>query len=391
MAASVEEAQEVAARIGYPVLVRPSYVLGGRAMAIVYDAEALENYVHNAVGFTPDRPVLIDKFLEQAAEFDVDALADDTACVIAGIQEHIEEAGIHSGDSSCVLPPVRIDPEHLETMRHYARKLADALSVCGLMNIQFAIKDDRVYVLEVNPRASRTVPFVSKATGVPIARIAALVMSGKKLKDFGLPEELTVNRFFIKSPVFPFAKFPGVDPILSPEMHSTGEVMGVGETFGEAYGKAMMGAGLALPSTGKAFLSVNEADKGSAVLLARKLNRLGFQLIATLGTASRLREVGLTVENVFKVNEGRPNIVDHIKSGEISLVINTPLGRVSHFDEQAIRRAALQYNVPCVTTMTGAQALVEAIVDLNGRKVPQVNSIQYLHAARTSVDAVSTA
>jgi carbamoyl-phosphate synthase large subunit len=391
MAASVEEAREVASRIGYPVLVRPSYVLGGRAMAIVYDPEALETYVRNAVGFTPDRPVLIDKFLEQAAEFDVDALADNTACVIAGIQEHIEEAGIHSGDSSCVLPPVRIDPEHLETMRHYTRRLAGALSVCGLMNIQFAIKDHRVYVLEVNPRASRTVPFVSKATGVPIARIAALVMSGKKLKDFGLPEELTVNRFFIKSPVFPFAKFPGVDPILSPEMHSTGEVMGVGETFGEAYGKAMMGAGLTLPSTGKAFLSVNEADKGSAVLLARKLSRLGFQLIATLGTASRLREVGLTVENVFKVNEGRPNIVDHIKSGEISLVINTPLGRVSHYDEQAIRRAALQYNVPCVTTMTGAQALVEAIVDLNGRKAPQVNSIQDLHTVRTSVDAVSTA
>ncbi|HET6850928.1 MAG TPA: carbamoyl-phosphate synthase large subunit, partial [Pyrinomonadaceae bacterium] len=230
MAASVEEAREVARRIGYPVLVRPSYVLGGRAMAIVYDQEALETYVRNAVGFTPDRPVLIDKFLEQAAEFDVDALADDTACVIAGIQEHIEEAGIHSGDSSCVLPPVRIDPEHLETMRHYTRKLAKALSVTGLMNIQFAIKNHRVYVLEVNPRASRTVPFVSKATGVPIARIAALVMAGRKLQEFELPEELSVNRFFIKSPVFPFAKFPGVDPILSPEMHSTGEVMGVGNT-----------------------------------------------------------------------------------------------------------------------------------------------------------------
>ncbi|HEY8411777.1 MAG TPA: carbamoyl-phosphate synthase large subunit, partial [Pyrinomonadaceae bacterium] len=220
MAASVEEAREVAGRIGYPVLVRPSYVLGGRAMAIVYDQEQLEKYVLTAVGFTPDRPVLIDKFLEQAAEFDVDALADDTACVIAGIQEHIEEAGIHSGDSSCVLPPVRIDPEHLETMRHYTKKLAHALSVRGLMNIQFAIKDHRVYVLEVNPRASRTVPFVSKATGVPIARIAALIMAGQKLKDFRLPEELTVQRFFIKSPVFPFAKFPGVDPILSPEMHS---------------------------------------------------------------------------------------------------------------------------------------------------------------------------
>jgi carbamoyl-phosphate synthase large subunit len=390
MAASVEEARDIAMRIGYPVLVRPSYVLGGRAMAIVYDQEALETYVRNAVGFTPDRPVLIDKFLEQAAEFDVDALADDTACVIAGIQEHIEEAGIHSGDSSCVLPPVRIDPEHLETMRHYTRKLAKALSVKGLMNIQFAIKDHRVYVLEVNPRASRTVPFVSKATGVPIARIAALVMAGKKLEEFGLPEELTVKRFFIKSPVFPFAKFPGVDPILSPEMHSTGEVMGIGDTFGEAYGKAMMGAGLSLPSAGKAFLSVKDGDKGAAVLLARKLFRLGFGIVATLGTAARLLEVGMDVETVFKVNEGRPNIVDHIKRGDISLAINTPLGRVSHYDEQAIRRAALQYNVPCVTTMTGAQALVEAIGAAGTQNTPNVHSLQELHAMRGSMDAVSS-
>jgi carbamoyl-phosphate synthase large subunit len=390
MAASAEEAREVAKRIGYPVLVRPSYVLGGRAMAIVYDQEALETYVRNAVGFTPDRPVLIDKFLEQAAEFDVDALADDTACVIAGIQEHIEEAGIHSGDSSCVLPPVRIDPEHLETMRHYTRKLAKALSVSGLMNIQFAIKDHRVYVLEVNPRASRTVPFVSKATGVPIARIAALVMAGQKLKDFDLPEELTVKRFFIKSPVFPFAKFPGVDPVLSPEMHSTGEVMGIGDTFGEAYGKAMLSAGLSLPSSGKAFLSVKDGDKGAAVLLARRLSRLGFSVIATLGTSARLLEVGMNVETVFKVNEGRPNIVDHIKSGEISLVINTPLGRVSHYDEQAIRRAALQYGVPCVTTMTGAQALVEAIGSYTAQDAPNVHSLQELHAMRSSMDAVSS-
>jgi carbamoyl-phosphate synthase large subunit len=390
MAASVDEAREIAQRIGYPVLVRPSYVLGGRAMAIVYDQEALETYVRNAVGFTPDRPVLIDKFLEQAAEFDVDALADDTACVIAGIQEHIEEAGIHSGDSSCVLPPVRIDPEHLETMRHYTRKLAKALSVSGLMNIQFAIKDHRVYVLEVNPRASRTVPFVSKATGVPIARIAALVMAGQKLKDFNLPEELTVKRFFIKSPVFPFAKFPGVDPILSPEMHSTGEVMGIGDTFGEAYGKAMLGAGLSLPSSGKAFLSVKDADKGAAVLLARKLLRLGFGIVATLGTAARLIEVGMDVETVFKVNEGRPNIVDHIKSGEISLAINTPLGRASHYDEQAIRRAALQYSVPCVTTMTGAQALVEAIAAFSAETTPNVHSLQELHEMRGTMDAVSS-
>ena len=390
MAASVEEAREAAARIGYPVLVRPSYVLGGRAMAIVYDQEQLDEYVHNAVGFTPDRPVLIDKFLEQAAEFDVDALADETAVVIAGIQEHIEEAGIHSGDSSCVLPPVRIDPEHLETMRHYTRKLANALSVCGLMNIQFAIKDHRVYVLEVNPRASRTVPFVSKATGVPIARIAALVMAGQKLESFNLPEELKVKRFFIKSPVFPFAKFPGVDPILSPEMHSTGEVMGIGDTFGEAYGKAMMGAGLSLPAKGLAFLSVKDSDKGTAVLLARKLNRLGFDIVATLGTSARLREVGLKVDDVFKVNEGRPNIVDYIKSGEISLVINTPLGRVSRFDEQAIRRAALQYNVPCVTTMTGAHALVEAISAAESHVTPNVRSLQELHEKRDTADVVSS-
>jgi carbamoyl-phosphate synthase large subunit len=385
MAATGEEAKRIAEEIGYPVLVRPSYVLGGRAMAIVYDEESLDEYVRNAVGFTPDRPVLIDKFLERAAEFDVDALADENTCVIAAIQEHIEEAGIHSGDSSCVLPPVRIDPEHIETMRHYTRLLATALSVRGLMNIQFAIKDHRVYVLEVNPRASRTVPFVSKATGVPIARIAALVMAGRALADFDLPENLSVSRFFIKSPVFPFAKFPGVDPILSPEMHSTGEVMGVGETFGEAYGKAMTAAGLSLPQAGRAFISVNEGDKGQAVVLARRLSRLGFEIVATLGTADRLREVGLKVESVFKVNEGRPNIVDHIKRGEIALVINTPLGRSSHFDEQAIRRAALQYNVPCVTTMTGAQAIVEAIGARETGGVIKVRSLQELHAVSATV------
>ncbi len=383
-ATSIEEARIIAERIGYPVLVRPSYVLGGRAMAIVYDEESLDDYMRTAVDFSHDRPVLIDKFLEQAAEFDVDALADDTACIIAGIQEHIEEAGIHSGDSSCVLPPVRIAEEHLETMRHYTRRLASALTVNGLMNIQFAIKDDRVYVLEVNPRASRTVPFVSKATGVPIARIAALVMGGRKLKEFGLPEELTVDRFYIKSPVFPFRKFPGVDPVLSPEMHSTGEVMGVGESFGEAYAKAMTSAGIGLPESGTAFISVNEADKGQAVLLARRLTRLGFSLMATVGTAARLREVGLEATTVFKVNEGRPNVADHIRQGEVALIINTPLGRASHYDEQAIRRAALQYNVPCVTTMTGAQALVEALTSRIEKKEVSVRALQDMHAATVS-------
>jgi carbamoyl-phosphate synthase large subunit len=383
-ATSIEEAREIAARIGYPVLVRPSYVLGGRAMAIVYDEETLDRYMRTAVDFSHERPVLIDKFLEQAAEFDVDALADETACVVAAIQEHIEEAGIHSGDSSCVLPPVRIAEEHVETMRHYTRRLASALSVKGLMNIQFAIKDDRVYVIEVNPRASRTVPFVAKATGVPLARIGALVMSGKKLAEFDLPEDLTVDRFYVKSPVFPFAKFPGVDPILGPEMHSTGEVMGIGATFGEAYGKAMTAAGLKLPASGTAFISVNELDKGQAAILARRLSRLGFELVATRGTAERLREVGLAAEIVFKVNEGRPNVVDFIKNGEIALVINTPLGRASHYDEQAIRRAALQYSVPCVTTMTGAQALVEALASGAIRASADVHALQELHAVSAS-------
>ncbi|HEX8852473.1 MAG TPA: carbamoyl-phosphate synthase large subunit, partial [Pyrinomonadaceae bacterium] len=378
-ATSFEEARECAARIEYPVLVRPSYVLGGRAMAIVYDEKGLDEYMRTAVEASPQKPVLIDKFLERAAEFDVDALADVETCVVAGIQEHIEEAGIHSGDSSCVLPAMKIAEEHVETMRHYTRVLARALKVRGLLNIQFAIKDDRVYVLEVNPRASRTVPFVSKATGVPLARVAALVMAGQKLSEFNLPPDLTVSRFFVKSPVFPFVKFPGVDPVLSPEMHSTGEVMGIGETFGEAYGKAMTGAGVELPSEGTAFISVNDSDKGQSVVLARRLARRGFRLLATLGTASRLREVGLEVETVFKVNEGRPNIADHIKRGEVALVINTPLGRASRYDEQAIRRAELQQGVPCVTTMTGAQAVVDAIY-ARGQSAAEAVSLQELHA-----------
>jgi carbamoyl-phosphate synthase large subunit len=379
-AATADEAKQVARRFGYPVLLRPSYVLGGRAMAIIYDEESLDHYVRVAVDISPDRPIQIDKFLEQAAEFDVDALADETGCVIAGIQEHIEEAGIHSGDSSCVLPPLRIDPDHLVTIRLYTRRLAQALSVRGLMNVQFAIKDHRVYVLEVNPRASRTVPFVSKATGVPLARIAALVMAGRKLKSFNLPDELSVSQFFVKSPVFPFAKFPEVDPILGPEMHSTGEVMGIGKTFREAYGKAMLGTGLKLPRSGAAFISVSHVDQGQAVLLGRRLAKMGFKLLATLNTAARLREVGLDVQEVLKVNEGRPNIVDLIKSQGVALIINTPLGGAAHRDEQEIRRAALQYNVPCVTTMTGAQAIVETIAAYKAVDFNNVRSLQELHA-----------
>jgi len=385
-AVSADEARDIAAKIGYPVVVRPSFVLGGRAMAIVYDEATLAEYMRSAVDASPEKPILIDKFLERAVEIDVDALADETAVVIAGIQEHIEEAGIHSGDSSSVLPAQRIPPEHLETIRHYTESLARALKVVGLMNLQLAIKDDRVYVIEVNPRASRTVPFVAKATGVPLAKIASLVMAGqRKLADFNLPEVLGVPRVFVKSPVFPFKKFAGVDPVLGPEMHSTGEVMGVGDTFGEAYGKAMEGAGTVLPLSGNAFISVNDADKGPAVVLARRLKNLGFGLIATYGTSRRLREVGLECESVFKVNEGRPNIADLIKQGEISLIINTPLGQTSHYDEQAIRKAALQFNVPCVTTITGADALTEAIGTKRSQAAISVRSLQEIHdRARTS-------
>jgi carbamoyl-phosphate synthase large subunit len=380
---SADEAKAVANKIGYPIVVRPSFVLGGRAMAIVYDDQSLDEYMRSAVDASPEKPILIDKFLERAGEIDVDALADETAVVIAGIQEHIEEAGIHSGDSSSVLPAQKIAPEHLETIKHYTKLLANALKVKGLMNIQFAIKDDRVYVLEVNPRASRTVPFVAKATGVPIAKIASLVMAGEKtLAEFSLPEVLNVPKIFVKSPVFPFKKFAGVDPILGPEMHSTGEVMGVGATFGEAYGKAMEGAGIKLPTSGKAFISVTDADKGQAAILARRLANLGFDLVATYGTANRLREVGLTCESVFKVNEGRPNIADLIRQGEISLIINTPLGRTSHYDEQAIRKAALQFNVPCVTTITGAEALVEAIGTKKSANKVEVRSLQEIHETK---------
>ncbi|MEP7148726.1 MAG: carbamoyl-phosphate synthase large subunit [Acidobacteriota bacterium] len=400
-AVSPEEAKDIAAEIGYPVVVRPSFVLGGRAMAIVYDEASLDEYMRSAVDASPAKPILIDKFLERAGEIDVDALADcggdrnagivpasspsgddkRQRVVIAGIQEHIEEAGIHSGDSSSVLPTQKIAAEHLETIRHYTELLARALKVCGLMNIQYAIQDDRVYVLEVNPRASRTVPFVAKATGVPIAKIASLVMAGaKKLADFDLPDVLPVPQIFVKSPVFPFKKFAGVDPVLGPEMHSTGEVMGVGASFGEAYGKAMEGAGLKMPMTGKAFISVTNADKGQAVILARRLNKLGFDLVATYGTANRLHEVGLACESVFKVNEGRPNIADLIRQGDIAVIINTPLGKTSHYDEKAIRKAALQFNVPCVTTITGAEALVEAIATKKSETHVTVRSLQEIHS-----------
>jgi carbamoyl-phosphate synthase large subunit len=382
-ARSIEEAREVAAEIGYPVLVRPSYVLGGRAMQIVYDEASLDSYMAHAVEASPEHPVLIDSFLEDAFEVDVDALADAERVVIAGIQEHIEEAGIHSGDSSCVLPTYMLKDVHLAAMRRYTRELARALDVVGLVNIQFAISNDKVYVLEVNPRASRTVPFVSKATGVPLAKIAAKLMVGRRLREFDLPDELKVNRFYVKTPVFPFVKFPGVDPILGPEMRSTGEVMGIARGFGGAFLKAQIGAGIKLPDSGAIFISVNDRDKRAALDLARQLRDLGFNLVGTRGTQRLLENSGLDCEFVYKVNEGRPNVVDLIKSKRIDLVINTPLGRASFYDERAIRRAAMQYGIPCITTLTGAAATVEALRAMK-QDHHEVRSLQEYHALATS-------
>jgi carbamoyl-phosphate synthase large subunit len=361
-ATSREEARVVAKDIGFPVVVRPSYVLGGRAMAIVYDMGTLDRYMTHAVDASPEHPVLVDKFLEDAFEFDVDAVADTAgAVIIGGIMEHIEEAGIHSGDSSCVVPPFICPERHLQTIRDHTRRIAKALGVIGLMNVQYAIKDDLVYVLEVNPRASRTVPYLSKATGTSLAKVAAKVMAGRTLAELGITRDLEVSGVFVKSPVFPFVRFPGVDTILGPEMKSTGEVMGGSDNFGVAFAKAQLSVGQRLPEGGTAFVSVNDDDKANLMPIARGLSELGFRLLATRGTAAYLRAYGLEVEVVYKVNEGRPNIADEIVNRKVDLVVNTPLGRDSFFDDRLVRRAAMMHEVPCITTLTGAAAAVQAI------------------------------
>ena len=379
-ASSRDEARNVAASIGFPVVVRPSYVLGGRAMAIVYDPGALDRYMTTAVDASPEHPVLIDRFLEDAFELDVDAVGDASgAVVIAGIMEHIEEAGIHSGDSSCVVPPFLVEERHIETIRQHTRRIAKALNVVGLMNAQFAIKGETVYVLEVNPRASRTVPYLSKATGVPLARVAARVMGGRTLASLGFTRDLTVNGVFVKSPVFPFVRFPGVDTILGPEMKSTGEVMGGAATFGEAFAKAQMAVGQELPAAGTVFISVNNSDKPNVLAVARDLVGLGFAIVATRGTAAYLRAHGVEAATVFKVNEGRPNVADQVVNGEVQMIINTPLGRASFFDDRLVRRSAMLHGVPCITTLTGAAAAVSGIRALRGRELT-VRSLQDYHA-----------
>ncbi len=368
-ARSFEEAEEVANRIGYPVVVRPSYVLGGRAMEIVYDVENLRRYMTTAVQASPEHPILVDKFLDAAIEIDVDALCDGKQVVIGGIMEHIEEAGIHSGDSACSLPPYSLSQELIAEVRRQTEIMALELNVIGLMNVQYAVKDGTIYILEVNPRASRTAPFVSKATGRPLAKIAARIMAGKTLAELGVSGDIVPDYFSVKEAVFPFVKFPGVDTILGPEMKSTGEVMGIGDTFAEAFAKSQLGANVKMPLSGNAFISVRDGDKKHVVTAAEKLYKAGFGIIATGGTASFLEEKGIPVRRINKVMEGRPHIVDALKNGEVQLVINTTQGAQAVADSFSIRREALMHSVAYYTTATGANAAVDAIIDLKGHEL----------------------
>jgi carbamoyl-phosphate synthase large subunit len=369
-ARDLQQAIHAARRIGFPVLVRPSFVLGGRAMEIVYDEASMHRFVGQAMDVSPGKPVLIDKFLESAVEVDVDCLSDGTRCIIGGVMQHIEEAGIHSGDSACVIPPYSLPPDIIEEIKRQTRVLALALNVKGLMNVQFAVSGltrcnsdgsgPMVYILEVNPRASRTVPFVSKATGVPLARYASLVMAGKTLDELNLHGEVVPKHFSVKESVFPFNKFPGVDIILGPEMRSTGEVMGIDDNFPMAFAKSQLAASSPLPTEGKVFISVADRDKGEVVPIARALAEMGYQLLSTRGTALVLKAAGIPVEEVPKIQEGRPNLVDFMMNDQIALVINTPSGKGSRTDEGKIRSAAVIHGVTCITTLSAAQAATEA-------------------------------
>jgi carbamoyl-phosphate synthase large subunit len=384
-ATTLDEAVGVAARVGYPVLVRPSYVLGGRAMEILYDEASLRRYFETAVRAAPDHPVLIDRFLEDAFEADVDAIADGTRCAIGGVMQHIEDAGIHSGDSACVLPPYLITEEAVDTMRAHTRAFAEALGVVGLLNVQYAIKDGVVYVLEVNPRGSRTVPFVGKATGVPLAKLAAAVMVGHTLDEAGVPDEMRIPYVAVKEAVFPFAKLPGVDTLLGPEMRSTGEVMGIADSFGMAFAKAQIGADGALPLSGAIFVTVNDSDKPTVLPIVRRFHEMGFRIFATEGTARYLGQRGVPAERVAKVHEGRPNAVDLVTSGSVHLLINTPLGKLTQRDDYVIRRAALQHRLPYSTTMSAASAACDAVLALRSRE-GQVRCLQEWYEATDAAE-----
>jgi len=377
-AMSVEEAIHAAEKIGYPVMIRPSYVLGGRAMEIVYDESSLKDYMKRAVKASPEHPILIDKYLEDAIEVDVDALCDGRDVIIGGVMEHIEEAGIHSGDSACSLPPHSLPKRVVTEIKRQTKALAKELNVVGLMNVQFAVRSNDIFILEVNPRASRTIPFVSKATGIPLAKIAAKVMVGKTLKELGLTEERKTKHISVKEAVFPFDRFPGVDTILGPEMKSTGEVMGIDKDFGRAFGKSQVACGNRIPLSGKIFISLKDKDKPAAVSIVKKLHKLGLSVIATRGTALYLNEHGLKVQVVNKVVEGRPHIVDLIKNKEINFIINTVSGTQAQRDSFSIRQSALQYKVPFTTTISGAIAALEAIETLKKKQV-NIKSIQEYH------------
>ncbi|MCL7961278.1 MAG: carbamoyl-phosphate synthase large subunit [marine benthic group bacterium] len=379
-ATSLGEALQIAHEIGYPVLVRPSYVLGGRAMEIVYDEETLREYFTRAAQASPEHPVLIDRFLEDAFEADVDAVCDGDRVLIGGVMQHIEEAGIHSGDSACVLPPYLLRDDHIAQMRRHTREFAEALGVVGLMNVQYAVHGGRVYVIEVNPRASRTVPFVSKATGVPLARVAARVLLGEKLETMDLPDDLPLLNVAVKEAVFPFNKFPDADPLLGPEMRSTGEVMGFAESFGLAFAKAQIAADGSLPLEGTVVVTVHDRDKPAVTPIIRRMHELGFEIAATTGTAEYLRRRGVPCEAVFKVHEGRPHILDRLLSGEIQLLVNTPLGKDAQIDDYMIRQAAISRGVPYTTTLSAASAAADAIIALRSRKL-SVSSLQERIAA----------
>jgi carbamoyl-phosphate synthase large subunit len=373
---SLEEVIEIANTIGYPILARPSYVLGGRAMEIVYSQEQLIDYIARSADVTKGHPILIDQFLEDAFEFDVDALCDGEEVYIGAIMQHIEEAGIHSGDSACVLPPYQIKSNTIDEIEKITSLLAIELNVMGLINIQFAYKEDNLYVLEVNPRASRTIPFVSKATNVPLAKIAAQLAAGSKLKDYSLPRWNSMKHVSIKEAVLPFNKFPSESIFLSPEMKSTGEVMGISENFGLSYYKATLSAGTQLPSAGLIFVSVNDQDKFNIISTIRGFSEFGFKLIATKGTAKELIKNGMHVKTVYKVGEGRPNVVDYIKNNEISLVINTPLGAQSRYDEESIGKACIQKGIMAITTISAADAVLHAI---RTREKIKVKPLQEYH------------
>jgi len=378
MASTFEQAVKIAEKIGYPLMVRPSYVLGGRGMEVIHDIDMLKQYVTAAVGVTPERPILIDKFLENAIECEADALADGADAFVPAVMEHIELAGIHSGDSACVIPPISISQKHLDTIYEYTRKIATKLNVIGLMNMQYAIAQDTVYVLEANPRASRTVPLVSKVCGIQMARLATQLMLGKKIEELKLKPK-KFPHFGVKESVFPFNMFPEVDPLLGPEMRSTGEVLGMAESFGLAFYKAQDAAKQTLPSKGTVLITVNDADKGAAIEVAKRFAKLGFKILATNGTCKYLQNNGVKTESIYKMQEGRPNIMDAIKNGEIQLLINTPAGKMSKFDDSYIRKAAIKYKIPYITTIAAAVASAKGIEAIQKGK-GKIKSLQEYHA-----------